>query len=85
MPRKKKNGHIPAQVPGLSNESCSNTSYRTHGSNDDRAMGRGNLQLANSLYHDKDIVKNMQDIFSHLDPEVIHIVLAECDFKGNPV
>lgn len=28
------------------------------------------------------IVKSMQEMFSHLDPEVIYIVLSECDFKG---
>lgn len=28
------------------------------------------------------VVKNMQEVFSHLDPEVIYIVLSECDFKG---
>lgn len=27
------------------------------------------------------IVKSMQEMFSHLDPEVIYIVLSECDFK----
>ncbi|XP_071397189.1 NEDD4-binding protein 2 [Centroberyx affinis] len=27
------------------------------------------------------IVRNMQEMFSHLDPEVIYIVLSECDFK----
>ena len=29
------------------------------------------------------IVKSMQEMFSHLDPEVIYIVLSECDFKGS--
>lgn len=28
------------------------------------------------------IVKSMQEMFSHLDREVIYIVLSECDFKG---
>ncbi|KAF3852110.1 hypothetical protein F7725_005465, partial [Dissostichus mawsoni] len=27
------------------------------------------------------IVQSMQEMFSHLDPEVIYIVLSECDFK----
>lgn len=26
-------------------------------------------------------MRNMQEMFSHLDPEVLYIVLAECDFK----
>lgn len=29
------------------------------------------------------IVKSMQEVFSHLDPEVTYIVLSECDFKGS--
>lgn len=28
------------------------------------------------------LVKGMQEMFSHLDPDVIHIVLSECDYKG---
>uniref|UniRef100_A0A8C7KNT6 Uncharacterized protein n=1 Tax=Oncorhynchus kisutch TaxID=8019 RepID=A0A8C7KNT6_ONCKI len=32
---------------------------------------------------DKDeIVRTMKEMFCHLDPEVLYIVLAECDFKG---
>ena len=30
----------------------------------------------------EEIVKNMKEMFSHLDPEVIYIVLSGCGFKG---
>lgn len=44
-----------------------------------------NFTSSNSLSSSakENIVRSMQDVFSHLDPEVIYIVLSECDFKGN--
>ncbi|CAF93505.1 unnamed protein product [Tetraodon nigroviridis] len=29
------------------------------------------------------ILKGMQEMFSHLDPDVIYLMLSECDFKGS--
>ncbi|KAK6324398.1 hypothetical protein J4Q44_G00037400 [Coregonus suidteri] len=101
MPRKKKNGHSPARVPGLSNDSnsyyripgsdgappsrsefntASNSPYRGGGTNMPASTNSGGDSPA--TYQDKDgIVRKMKEMFSHLDPEVLYIVLAECDFK----
>ncbi|KAM7419217.1 hypothetical protein PAMA_016367 [Pampus argenteus] len=79
MPRRKKNGQSPARVPGGPQEAVSlghNTGYRL-------PQGYDNLPSSSSVSSsDKEkIVKTMQEMFSHLDPEVIYIVLSECDFK----
>ncbi|XP_038840353.1 NEDD4-binding protein 2-like [Salvelinus namaycush] len=100
MPRKKKNGHSPARVPGLSNDN--NNYYGIPGTSDGAPLSRSELNTgSNSHYYgstnmlvstnsggisatsqDKDeILRNMQEMFSHLDPEVLYIVLSECDFK----
>ncbi|KAM3864868.1 NEDD4-binding protein 2 [Diretmus argenteus] len=82
MPQRKKNG---ARAPGLSDEDSSNytnTGYRlSHGY--DGAMAN-NFPSSPSLPNSEKekIVKNMQEMFSHLDHEVIYIVLSECDFKA---
>ncbi|XP_015252563.1 PREDICTED: NEDD4-binding protein 2 [Cyprinodon variegatus] len=65
MPRRKKNGQSPARQPNGPPE-------------EGRPVGYGFFQ--NSAEKEK-ILKRMQEMFSHLDPEVIHIVLSECDFK----
>lgn len=101
MPRKKKNGHSPARVPGLSNDN--NNYYRIAGPSDGAPLSRSEFNTgSNSHYYgstnmlastnsggisatsqDKDeILRSMQEMFSHLDPEVLYIVLSECDFKG---
>lgn len=101
MPRKKKNGHSPARVPGLSNDN--NNYYRIPGTSDGAPLSRSEFNTGtNSHDHgstdmlvstnsggisatsqDKDeIVRTMKEMFCHLDPEVIYIVLAECDFRG---
>ncbi|XP_067353163.1 NEDD4-binding protein 2 isoform X2 [Channa argus] len=79
MPRRKKNGQSPARVPG--------------GPSDEDSLGytsgyripqRHNVTMANNFPSsvDKDtIVKSMVEMFSHLDPEVIYVVLSEWDFK----
>ncbi|XP_026215668.1 NEDD4-binding protein 2 isoform X2 [Anabas testudineus] len=80
MPRRKKSGQSPARVPaaGPSNgdSPSHSTAYRLpHGHHD---------AMANNFPSSSDrdtIVKSMQEMFSHLDPEVIYIVLSECDFK----
>lgn len=84
MPRRKKNGQSPARVPGGPTEGGS-LSYNT----DNRVLQGFDGSMANNFASstslsssDKDnIVRSMQDVFSHLDPEVIYIVLSECDFK----
>ncbi|XP_074551293.1 NEDD4-binding protein 2 [Halichoeres trimaculatus] len=84
MPRRKKNGQSPARVPGGPPEGGS-FSYNT----DNRVLQGFDGSMANNFTpstslssSDKEnIVRSMQDVFSHLDPEVIYIVLAECDFK----
>lgn len=76
MPRKKKGGQSPARIPSGLLEEEANTDYRLP-------------PMASNLIHGsslptstkQDIVRNMQEMFSHLDPEVIYIVLSECDFK----
>ncbi|KAM7394241.1 hypothetical protein PAMP_021054 [Pampus punctatissimus] len=79
MPRRKKNGQSPARVPGGPQEAVSlghNTGYRL-------PQGYDNLPSSSSVssFGKEKIVKTMQEMFSHLDPEVIYIVLSECDFK----
>ncbi|XP_023274250.1 NEDD4-binding protein 2 [Seriola lalandi dorsalis] len=84
MPRRKKNGQSPARVPGGPSEGGSlghNVGYRLpQGS--DGAMAN-NFPSSDSLSSSakENIVKSMQEMFSHLDPDVIYIVLSECDFK----
>uniref|UniRef100_A0A3B4VK84 NEDD4 binding protein 2 n=1 Tax=Seriola dumerili TaxID=41447 RepID=A0A3B4VK84_SERDU len=84
MPRRKKNGQSPARVPGGPSEGGSlghNAGYRLpQGS--DGAMAN-NFPSSDSLSSSakENIVKSMQEMFSHLDPDVIYIVLSECDFK----
>uniref|UniRef100_A0A667WKJ6 NEDD4 binding protein 2 n=1 Tax=Myripristis murdjan TaxID=586833 RepID=A0A667WKJ6_9TELE len=85
MPRRKKNGLSPARVPGLSDESSlgyGGAGYRQPRGHDG-AMATNFSSSTSSLpsSEKEKIVKNMQEMFSHLDPEVIYIVLSECDFK----
>ncbi|XP_044202792.1 NEDD4-binding protein 2 [Thunnus albacares] len=80
MPRRKKNGQSPARVPGGPQEEGGslghNAGYRP-------PQGYDSFPSSSSLSSsDKEkIVRSMQEMFSHLDPEVIYIVLSECDFK----
>ncbi|KAM9314231.1 NEDD4-binding protein 2 isoform 2-T2 [Pholidichthys leucotaenia] len=71
MPRRKKNGQSPARIPGNLRENPGNTlpeAYEADGAN-------------NPPVNKNKIVQSMQEMFSHLDPEVIYIVLSECEFK----
>lgn len=74
MPRKKKGGQSPARVPGGPREEQSSTEHRAAPG---PALHRPPLQTPVK----EDIVRNMREMFSHLDPEVIFIVLSECDFR----
>ncbi|XP_061535547.1 NEDD4-binding protein 2 isoform X1 [Phycodurus eques] len=78
MPRRKKSEQTPTGVSG--------------GPLPGQNVGLGPLQgysvaLASNLSpseggsHRQKITQEMQEIFPHLDPEVIHIVLSEVDFK----
>ncbi|XP_074486214.1 NEDD4-binding protein 2 [Sebastes fasciatus] len=79
MPRKKKNGQSPARVPGGPPEQGGNlghdAAYRLPMANNFQS----NTSLPSSTK--ENIIKSMQEMFSHLDPEVIYIVLSEADFK----
>uniref|UniRef100_A0A8D3AEM4 NEDD4 binding protein 2 n=1 Tax=Scophthalmus maximus TaxID=52904 RepID=A0A8D3AEM4_SCOMX len=86
MPRRKKNGQSPARVPGgppAEGGSLGPTAgHRLH-QGYDGAMAH-NFQASDSLPGSttkEEVVQNMQEMFSCLDPDVIYIVLSECDFK----
>lgn len=78
MPRRKKNGQSPARVPGggppEGGSLGHSAGYRLLPQGFDGAMASSSVK--------EEIVTSMQEMFSHLDPEVIYIVLSECDFKG---
>ncbi|KAK5617632.1 hypothetical protein CRENBAI_002548 [Crenichthys baileyi] len=71
MPRKKKNGQSPARKPNGPPEGGRPAGYPPPQRYD----------FHHSSAEKEKILKRMQEMFSHLDPEVIHIVLSECDFK----
>ncbi|XP_064190993.1 NEDD4-binding protein 2 [Anguilla rostrata] len=89
MPRKKKSGQSPARAPGLSVER--GVSWNSGPSVADQAMARNGSKNSDSVGAGKstnvrfsgkeEIVNKMQEMFSHLDPEVIYLVLNECDFR----
>ena len=81
MPRKKKNAQSPARVPGLSNDDTPSSSQSTRGLRGYENAMASNLSMM-SRSQKEEIVKNMKEMFSHLDPEIIYIVLSECGFKG---
>ncbi|KAK5899544.1 hypothetical protein CesoFtcFv8_009012 [Champsocephalus esox] len=80
MPRRKKNGQSPARVPGGGPLEGGSLNRLPPGF--DGAMAN-NFASSTSLSSSEkeNIVQSMQEMFSHLDPEVIYIVLSECDFK----
>ncbi|KAK7939695.1 hypothetical protein WMY93_003021 [Mugilogobius chulae] len=66
------------RVPsGLQLEGATNTGYRAPPMASNFLPGSSSSSPAK-----EDILRNMQEVFSHLDPEVIYIVLSECDFKA---
>ncbi|XP_027874326.1 NEDD4-binding protein 2 [Xiphophorus couchianus] len=71
MPRKKKNGQSPARQPHGPPEGGRPVGY----------PAPQRYDFHQSSAEKENILKTMQEMFSHLDPEVIHIVLSECDFK----
>ncbi|XP_054635391.1 NEDD4-binding protein 2 isoform X2 [Dunckerocampus dactyliophorus] len=74
MPRRKKNGQSPARV----------SDWELVGESLDQGYAvamASNFPPSKESYNREKITQNMREMFSHLDPEVIHMVLAECDFK----
>ncbi|XP_034146999.1 NEDD4-binding protein 2 [Esox lucius] len=59
------------------NDAASNFPYGGRGD----MLAPPNSGGSSDTYKQEEIVRNMQEMFSHLDPEVIYIVLSECDFK----
>ncbi|KAF5902290.1 NEDD4-binding protein 2 [Clarias magur] len=75
MPKKKKNGHGAGESVGA---------HENPGPNGSAAGARALSGSAGSGLSSQDrdeIVRSMHDMFSHLDPDVIYIVLSEADFK----
>lgn len=86
MPRRKKNGQSPARVPSGPPEGGRlghNTGYRQPQGFDDAMANNFPSSTSLSSSDKEKVVTSMQEMFSHLDPEVIYIVLSECDFKGS--
>ncbi|KAJ8000458.1 hypothetical protein DPEC_G00180330 [Dallia pectoralis] len=80
------------RVSGISSGNSSaqlSRSYFNNATGTFRHSGGGNNMLtqpnsrgSSANYNDNEAkVKSMQEMFSHLDPEVIYTVLSECDFK----
>ncbi|KAK2817017.1 hypothetical protein Q5P01_025208 [Channa striata] len=84
MPRRKKNGQSPARVPGAPSDGDS-LGYTAGSRKTQRHHGAlaNNFPSSDSLSSvDKDkMVKSMVEMFAHLEPEVINVVLSEWDFK----
>ncbi|XP_061772032.1 NEDD4-binding protein 2 [Nerophis ophidion] len=75
MPRRKKSSQSPARVPG--------------GQLVEESLGQGypldmesDFPPSKEGYDRQNISRNMREMFCHLDPEVVHMVLAECRFKA---
>ncbi|KAI5607322.1 NEDD4-binding protein 2 isoform X1 [Silurus asotus] len=77
MPKKKKNGQ--SAVAGQCGEHVS-AQYNSGTAAVSRDLS-GPAMSDLSLQSKDEIVKSMHDMFSHLDPDVIYIVLSEADFK----
>ncbi|XP_060720450.1 NEDD4-binding protein 2 isoform X3 [Tachysurus vachellii] len=77
MPKKKRNS-------ALAGQSGDNPRDYNPGPNGADAVARalpGPNMSGLSLHNKDEIVRSMHDMFSHLDPDVIYIVLSEADFK----
>ncbi|XP_029291759.1 NEDD4-binding protein 2 [Cottoperca gobio] len=81
MPRRKKNGQSPARVPGGPPEGGSLGHNRLPQGFDGAVANNFASSTSLSSSDKEKIVTSMQEMFSHLDPEVLYIVLSECDFK----
>lgn len=92
MPKKRKNGLSPSRAPLNAAEFGSGSESRAHGANGRfvtrpgssyDSSGSTQFRSGQSESQSRDeIVQSMQEMFSHLDSEVIYMVLSEADFKG---
>lgn len=86
MPRKKKTDQSPARVPGRTPE-VGNLDHNTgqRGTREFDSVMAENFPSITPLSGSvkERIIKSMKEMFSHLEPDVIYIVLSECDFKGS--
>ncbi|XP_030596469.1 NEDD4-binding protein 2 [Archocentrus centrarchus] len=80
MPRRKKNGQSPARLPDGGPTERGNLGHSTSHPLPQAYGGAMSSNFPPNTVKEK-IVRQMQEMFSHLDPEVIYIVLSECDFK----
>ncbi|XP_028300848.1 NEDD4-binding protein 2 isoform X2 [Gouania willdenowi] len=83
MPRRKKTDQSPARLPHGPPMEWGSVGHHTDfqpplAQGHSAVTGCSNSVSSSSS---EDVVKSMQEMFSHLDPEVIYIVLSECDFK----
>lgn len=84
MPRKKKTDQSPARAPVWTPERLDHNTGQRGPRQFDSVMAENfpsSTPLSGSVK--ERIIKGMQEMFSHLDPDVIDIVLSECDFKGS--
>ncbi|XP_016084546.1 NEDD4-binding protein 2 [Sinocyclocheilus grahami] len=91
MPKKKKNGLSPSRAPLHAAEYGSGSESRAHGANgpfvtrpDSSYDNSGSTQFRSGQLESQsrdEIIQSMQEMFSHLDSEVIYMVLSEADFK----
>uniref|UniRef100_A0A8C2FAY1 NEDD4-binding protein 2-like n=1 Tax=Cyprinus carpio TaxID=7962 RepID=A0A8C2FAY1_CYPCA len=91
MPKKRKNGLSPSRAPLHAAEFGSGSESRAHGANGRfvtrpgssyDSSGSTQFRSGQSESQSRDeIVQSMQEMFSHLDSEVIYMVLSEADFK----
>lgn len=79
MPRRKKNEQSPTRVPGEAPPGGDFGLGPLHGYD---VASASNFSSSKGSSDRQKITQNMRDIFSRLDPEVIHMVLSEVDFKG---
>ncbi|XP_019732310.1 NEDD4-binding protein 2 [Hippocampus comes] len=78
MPRRKKNEQSPTRVPGEAPAGGDFGLGPLHGYD---VASASNFSSSKGSSDRQKITQNMRDIFSRLDPEVIHMVLSEVDFK----
>jgi len=92
MPKKKKNGLSPSRGPTQAAEYGCGSEIRAHGANGSFVTRADSIPNSFGFTHSRsgqlesqrrdEIIQSMQEMFSHLDPEVIYMVLSEADFKG---
>ncbi|CAN9510413.1 unnamed protein product [Ophioblennius macclurei] len=83
MPRRKKTDQSPARLTDGPPPEWGSLG-QNRGSNTQQAAASSYFIPSSTSISPEDkekVVKSMQEMFSHLDPDVIYIVLSECDFK----